>query len=51
MLDMGAIEEATAKLSQALTKAVQINSPQAVVLSAVVTRDGQAAFRLMQAIP
>jgi hypothetical protein len=36
LLDMGAIEEATAKLSQALTKAVQINSPQAVVLSAVV---------------
>ena len=36
LLDMGAVDEATAKLSAALTKAVQINSPQAVVLSAVV---------------
>lgn len=36
LLDMGAVEEATAKLSAALTRAVQINSPQAVVLSAVI---------------
>jgi hypothetical protein len=36
LLEMGAVDEATAKLSAALTKAVQINSPQAVVLSAVV---------------
>jgi uncharacterized protein YegL len=36
LLDMGAVDEATAKLSAALTRAVQINSPQAVVLSAVV---------------
>ncbi len=36
LLEVGAVDEATAKLSAALTKAVQINSPQAVVLSAVV---------------
>jgi Ca-activated chloride channel homolog len=36
LLEMGAVDEATAKLSAALTRAVQINSPQAVVLSAVV---------------
>ncbi|MDQ6694169.1 MAG: VWA domain-containing protein [Chloroflexota bacterium] len=36
LLDMGAVNEATAKLSAALQRAVQINSPQAVVLSAVV---------------
>lgn len=36
LLDLGAVEEATAKLSAALTRAVQINSPQATVLSAVV---------------
>lgn len=36
LLDMGAVDEATAKLSAALQKAVQINSPQAVVLSAVI---------------
>lgn len=37
LLEMGAIEEATAKLGAALTRAVQINSPQAIVLSAVVS--------------
>lgn len=36
LLEMGAVDEATAKLGAALTKAVQINSPQAAVLSAVV---------------
>ncbi len=36
LLDMGAVDAATAKLSAALTRAVQINSPQAVVLSAVI---------------
>jgi hypothetical protein len=36
LLDMGAVNEATAKLSAALTKAVEINSPQAIVLSAVI---------------
>lgn len=36
LLDLGAVEEATAKLSAALTRAVQINSPQANVLSAVI---------------
>ncbi|MEO8285916.1 MAG: VWA domain-containing protein [Chloroflexota bacterium] len=36
LLEMGAVDEATAKLSAALTRAVQINSPQAVVLSAVI---------------
>ena len=36
LLDLGAVDEATAKLSQALSRAVQINSPQAVVLSAVI---------------
>jgi uncharacterized protein YegL len=36
LLDMGAVNEATAKLSAALTRAVQINSPQAVVLQAVI---------------
>ncbi|HET9495066.1 MAG TPA: vWA domain-containing protein [Chloroflexia bacterium] len=36
LLEMGAVDEATAKLSAALQKAVQINSPQAVMLSAVV---------------
>jgi hypothetical protein len=36
LLDMGAVEEATAKLTAALRKAVQINSPQAVILSSVI---------------
>lgn len=36
LLDMGAVDQATAKLSAALQRAVQINSPQAVVLSAVI---------------
>ena len=36
LLDMGAVDEATAKLSAALQQAVKINSPQAVVLSAVI---------------
>ena len=36
LLDMGAVDAATAKLSVALQRAVEINSPQAVVLSAVV---------------
>jgi len=36
LLDMGAVDQATAKLSAALERAVQINSPQAVVLSAVI---------------
>jgi uncharacterized protein YegL len=36
LLDMGAVDEATAKLSAALQRATQINSPQAVVLSAVI---------------
>lgn len=36
LLDMGAVDEATAKLSAALQRATQINSPQAIVLSAVV---------------
>ncbi len=36
LLDLGAVDEATVKLSAALTKAVEINSPQALVLSAVV---------------
>lgn len=36
LLDMGAVEEATAKLNAALRKAEQINSPQAAILSAVV---------------
>lgn len=36
LLDMGAVDEATAKLSAALQKASQINSPQAIVLSAVI---------------
>jgi Ca-activated chloride channel family protein len=36
LLDIGAVDQATAKLSAALQRAVQINSPQAVVLSAVI---------------
>jgi len=36
LLDMGAVDEATAKLSAALARAVQINSPQAAVLNAVI---------------
>ncbi len=36
LLDMGAVDEATAKLTAALRKAVQINSPQAVILSSVI---------------
>ncbi|HMA34914.1 MAG TPA: VWA domain-containing protein [Chloroflexia bacterium] len=36
LLDMGAVEEATAKLNAALRKAEQINSPQAAILGAVV---------------
>ncbi|HUS17269.1 MAG TPA: vWA domain-containing protein [Chloroflexia bacterium] len=36
LLDMGAVEEATAKLNAALRKATQINSPQAAILGAVV---------------
>jgi hypothetical protein len=36
LLEMGAVDAATAKLGAALTKAVQINSPQAIVLSAVI---------------
>lgn len=38
LLDMGAVEQATAKLSAALQKAIQINSPQAQVLSSVVNQ-------------
>ena len=42
LLDIGAVDEATAKLGQALSKAIAINSPQAVVLSAVVdTKTGR----------
>jgi uncharacterized protein YegL len=36
LLDMGAVDEATAKLSAALQKSVEINSPQAVVLSTII---------------
>lgn len=36
LLEMGAVNEATAKLSAALIRAVAINSPQAVVLHAVI---------------
>ncbi len=36
LLDVGAVEEATAKLNAALQKAQQINSPQAAILSTVV---------------
>jgi uncharacterized protein YegL len=36
LLDMGAVDAATAKLSAALTKAIEINSPQAIVLGAVI---------------
>jgi hypothetical protein len=36
LLDVGAVEEATAKLNAALVKAQQINSPQAAILSTVV---------------
>jgi uncharacterized protein YegL len=36
LLDIGAVDEATAKLSQALSKAIQISSPQAAVLGAVI---------------
>jgi Ca-activated chloride channel homolog len=36
LLDMGAVEEATAKLNAALRKAEQIKSPQADILSAVI---------------
>ena len=36
LLDAGAVAEATAKLSAALNKATQINSPQAAILSAVI---------------
>ncbi|MGI8587736.1 MAG: vWA domain-containing protein [Chloroflexia bacterium] len=36
LLDMGAVEEATAKLNAALRKAEQINSPQADILGAVI---------------
>src|SRR5919204_5754928 len=36
LLDMGAVEAATAKLSAALEKAIRIKSPQAVVLGAVI---------------
>jgi hypothetical protein len=37
LLDMGAVEAATAKLSAALEKAIRIKSPQAVVLGAVIS--------------
>jgi uncharacterized protein YegL len=36
LLDVGAVEEATAKLNAALRKATEINSPQAAILSSVV---------------
>jgi hypothetical protein len=36
LLEMGAVGEATAKLTAALQKAVEINSPQAQILSTVV---------------
>jgi hypothetical protein len=36
LLEMGAVEEATAKLNAALRKAEQINSPQVATLGAVV---------------
>lgn len=36
LLDIGAVDQATAKLSAALTRAIQINSPQAAVLNAVI---------------